>query len=495
MNIITVLKNSRDEWKRKAIERGATVRGLKKRLRREQEKRRNLEATVAGIRADLERLEGFKAQPVVEASIIPSAMSTRATCVLLGVVAVIPFRSVPRVLKVMQYPGWIPHFTSVINWTLRFGLFLLGEVKPVAAPWIAIVDMSIDVAVKKVLVVLRVPMDALSKRGSAIGLEDCECIGVKVATSWKGPAVCAALNEIFSKSGNPTVILKDGGTDLNSGVRLWRALEKQNKKTLVAEDIGHMAANGLKSDFSLTVGFKNFLKSIFTGAAKLRQSELSYLTPPKVRTKGRFQGITKLAEWAERIIPLLGPPGQAREDSFTARLRALLGGLGKHRFFLQKFIQTCQTVRSILEIAKNFGINQKSYAAITAEILKLPERSKTRKRLSVWLERHITIQCRLSMGQTPLMVSSDIIESLMGKFKVVLMRNPKAEFNRIVLSIPTLCNQPSISTVTQALETVTHGDLTEWEHQNIRDTQIKMRRGFNAGLLKPDPVPNVGLAA
>ena len=100
---------------------------------------------------------------------------------------------------------------------------------------------------------------------------------------------------------------------------------------------------------------------------------------------------------------------------------ALLGGLGKHRLFLHKFVQTCEIVRTILEITKNVGINQNSYAEIKNEILKLPERSRTRKKLSVWLERHITIQCRLSMGQTPLMVSSDIIESLMGKFKVVLM--------------------------------------------------------------------------
>jgi hypothetical protein len=191
----------------------------------------------------------------------------------------------------------------------------------------------------------------------------------------------------------------------------------------------------------------------------------------------------------------MGSPGQVHEGSFTARLRALLGGLGKHRLFLLKFIQTCQTVRTILEIAKNKGINQKSYAEIKAEILKLPERSKTRKKLTIWLERHITIQCRLSMGQTPLMVSSDIIESLMGKFKIVSMRNPKAEFNRIILSIPTLCSRASTSTVTEALETVTHASLTQWERQNVLNTQNKMKRRFNAGLLKPDPVPNVGLAA
>jgi hypothetical protein len=58
----------------------------------------------------------------------------------------------------------VPHFTSVINWTMRLGLALLQGVGPIDEPWIALVDMSIDLAVKKVMVVLRVPLSALAKR-------------------------------------------------------------------------------------------------------------------------------------------------------------------------------------------------------------------------------------------------------------------------------------------------------------------------------------------
>jgi hypothetical protein len=475
MNRITILTNSRDDWKQKAIDRGATVRSQKKQLRRELGIRRNLENHIVGLRTDVERMR-IQGPSEPAAVALQPAVRTQARCVLLAVVAVIPFRSVPRVLKVMQYRGWIPHFTSVINWSLRVGLCLLEQVKPVEEPWIAILDMSIDVAVKKVLVVLRVPLEALARRGSAIALEDCECIGLQVAATWNGSGVCAALTEIFSKSGNPSVILKDGGTDLGLGVRLWRSTEKPNSKVHVMDDIGHVAANGLKADFAGTQGFKSFLAAIFAGASKLRQSELAYLTPPKVRTKGRFQGITKLAEWADKIIPLLGSPGRAEVGSFTDRLRNLLGGLGKHRLFLLKFIQTCQTVRTILEVAKNKGINQKTYGVLRSEIMKLPPYSKTRKKLIVWLDRHINIQCLLSMGQNPLMVSSDVIESLIGKFKVVLLRNPKAEFNRIILSIPTLCSPLNSTQVEQALAAVNHRDLQGWELKNVQETQSKKKR-------------------
>ena len=54
--------------------------------------------------------------------------------------------------------GWIPHFTSVLNWTMRVGLALLKRAGKVAYPWIAIIDYSLAIGRNKVLVVLRVPL-------------------------------------------------------------------------------------------------------------------------------------------------------------------------------------------------------------------------------------------------------------------------------------------------------------------------------------------------
>ena len=85
----------------------------------------------------------------------------------------------PRILDLLRELEqvslrWVPHFTSVINWTVRFGLARLSQVGQMSQPWLAIIDHSIDIGVKKALVVLRVPIDALVRRESAIQLEDCE---------------------------------------------------------------------------------------------------------------------------------------------------------------------------------------------------------------------------------------------------------------------------------------------------------------------------------
>ncbi len=149
---------------------------------------------------------------------LSSAHDVRAVCVLLVIPAVVSFRSVPRILSLFNVLtgvslSWIAHFTSVINGSLRLGLGLLKQVKPVTEPWFAIIDPSIDIGTQKALVVLRVPITALSLRGSAIQLSDCECIGLKISVHVNGES-------IFNQAGTPKSTIKDGDYTLQKGVRL-----------------------------------------------------------------------------------------------------------------------------------------------------------------------------------------------------------------------------------------------------------------------------------
>jgi hypothetical protein len=142
------------------------------------------------------------AAPSTEIVQIDEAAHTRVVCILLVPQAVVSFRAVPRILHLFHelhqvlFP-WVPHFTSVIHGTLRFGLAALRQVKSLNGPSLAVIDYSIDIGVKKALVVLRVPLDALSQRGAAIQLQDCECMGLRVCEHTDGETVATALTEIF----------------------------------------------------------------------------------------------------------------------------------------------------------------------------------------------------------------------------------------------------------------------------------------------------------
>lgn len=104
------------------------------------------------------------------------------------------------------------------------------------------------------------------------------------------------------------------------------------------------------------------------------------------------------------------------------------------------------------------------------------DNSLVKKRLKVWLQQHIERQKQIT--SFPLLVSSDIIESLFGNFKHILERSPQADMNRTTLLIPALCGNCDQITITKALNQAHHRDLEKWEQKNISYTVRKKRQAF-----------------
>ena len=393
--------------------------------------------------------------------------------------AVVSYRSIPRILELFSTETplklkWKPHFTSVINWTLRLGLGLLKQVKPVNQSWAAIIDHSIDIGTKKALVVLRVDLDVLSQKKKSIQLKDCECIGLKVSETVNGDSIALELNEIFSHAGMPDVIIKDCDRTLQKGVRLWS--QKQDTVVPVIDDIGHVLASALKAQYEKTRGYKCFTSLSSMGAKNLRQTQLAFLTPPKLRTKGRFQSIGKLGKWGEQLLRCMAVKGAAPKGSQLAKLRLAFPELSRLRPFIEGFAESAKIVSKVMEILKNKGLDQTTYEQCLQLSKSLPRNSKVKKRLLIWLKQHLVIQQQIT--PLPLLVSSDIIESLFGNFKHIIERSPQADMNRTALLIPALCGQPDQEMITQAFCKASHGDLNVWEQENIPYTMRRKRQEF-----------------
>lgn len=106
----------------------------------------------------------------------------------------------------------------------------------------------------------------------------------------------------------------------------------------------------------------------------------------------------------------------------------------------------------------------------------LPKRSKVKTKLIQWLKDHLKIQEKLSFSN--LLVSSDIIESLFGKFKHVIERSPQADMNRTILLIPALCGKIDEATIIRIFSQTSHADFKNWEKKNIPYTVHKRRQTF-----------------
>jgi len=179
-------------------------------------------------------------------------------------------------------------------------------------------------------------------------------------------------------------------------------------------------ASTLKSQFEGTSTYERFISMVNSCAKRLRLPSLAFLIPPKLRTKGRFLSINKLGKWGHKIIEVMAVSGRVKKDSLIDRFRKASPGFSLLKPFIIRFANNASVVSQIMEILKNKGLDQRSYQQCHQLSETLPN-SKVKKRIQLWLQQHIKIQEQIT--SLPLLVSSDIIESLFGSFKHIIERS------------------------------------------------------------------------
>ncbi|MCZ6802618.1 MAG: hypothetical protein O7D86_01425 [Proteobacteria bacterium] len=163
---------------------------------------------------------------------------------------------------------------------------------------------------------------------------------------------------------------------------------------------------------------------------------------------------------------MLAVKGAVPKDSLLAKVHAAFPKLTDLRPFITHFASTANVVSAVMERLKNKGLNQATYERCCSLSGSLPENSNVKKRLLSWLEQHIAIQQQITT--LPLLVSSDIIESLFGRFKPVIERSsPQADMIRTTLLIPALCANPNPEIIAHAFGRTNHDVLKIRENEHI----------------------------
>lgn len=490
-------KKSQENWKSKAKVRGSENIKLRKLVNRLEEKalldKMNHNKEMEHLKCEIQNSLILANSETNKISLLgESRQRMRVLCVRLLTVGGVSFRSVPKILKTISDSIGIskipPHFTSVINWTLRTAIGIFKNVSPIKEPWIAVIDFSNNRGTQKVLVVLRVLLCTLGKKGKAISFEDAECIGIVSNDVWNGDTVKSALATVFLKAGMPLAILKDGGSDIKRGVRLY-CEEEKSKNIVVIDDVGHYVANALKAEFQKDPDFEKFIELLKTGSSKIRQSIVAWALPPKLRVKGRFQGITRLADWAQNMLLILDKNENNISPKEMAVLSKTFSGLIELRPFIEKFITSCEITEQFLQTMKNSGFNKKTIAESKKILSQLPSQSIVKRRISTWLAKHQEIYFQTGMGTQTLLVSSDIIESLFGKFKSIIERSPSGELNRLIYIIPLLCGKKTEAEIGRALQQCSHIEMKNYISTNIpttiRQQRLKLLKKTKSRVPKP----------
>ena len=388
------------------------------------------------------------------------------------------FRASSKVLRAFLLAGtslvsWVPHFTTSIDWALRLGLHCLQQAqRPLEEPWVCVADFTMQIGCKKALIVLRVPVSAL-RMGRALTLQQVEVIGLSLGETWNGTRVNTVFLALFKRCGWPSHVVSDCGSDIKKGI-VETLLEAPNRASWIS-DVSHVVANALKRYYAKLSLFQQFQSLCTRMRHRLQQTRFAFLLPPKARAKGRFLSASRQAEWGLRTLAYL----EAKEREASPEVSALaqaLRGLKSFKLFLMTFVRNTACVNQVMKIVKTQGLSAGSMHACQETLGDLPGRSPIRKEVSHYLQRYLPV---VESSNSPLLGSSDVIESLIGKAKQRLEANGRSELNKSILLIPCLCGALTQDLVAEALTTVRAQDVTTWVAENVGETmQAKRRREF-----------------
>ena len=436
---------SRDKWKEKNKDKSQKIKGLKDKEKRREEK------------------AGRHQYPIWLVSL----------CVLLRIRGNCSYASVVKVLKILNVYlhlnlNRIPCANTVQNWVSKMGL---NQLENAACDWQGeevsiITDECIRLGQEKLLVVLICPFNKQGKE--ALGFSDVKVGYMKGAVSWKGTDISKEIEEHILNQGMKVInILSDEGSNLTKAAELLQLSH--------VPDIGHAIATCLRQTFEKDPDYQLFIKRVAACLSKGVNQELSYLIPPKLGKKARFMNQGRTVDWSEIILN--------NWEKLNEKERSFFGQIKDCQPIIQVLGNCIKIAKIVGSIFKKKGLSTETLLEVRQELEKFKE---SKGLVEVFLSKIESYLCEyeLFISKYPngycIHVSSDIIESMFGKYKNKANNYALTGLTKLNLELPLYCmeDEEIILQTKLALEGVFMTDLGEWVKNQSPDSQLIRRLRF-----------------
>ena len=373
-----------------------------------------------------------------------------------------------------------PSYTTVQNFVLRIGLYVLRYLVEHQSDWIWLVDHTHSVGTTKCFVVVGIRLSEYRRLKRPIEHNDLTVLDLLPVDQSNGEIVFGQLSAVCIKFGIPLAILCDRGTDLNKGVQM---LQQAQPNVLLLYDVVHMVARMTEAALKKEAQWSAFCLASSHCAHEIRQSKISHLKPPRTKTKARYMNISQEIRWGARAICVLD---RVRDGKLNARqsrrlpkdlVDSKLKWLDDYRESIQAWEKISLMGQDVITTVRRLGYSEQTRTLIAAK-LGTPENASCRE----WVHQimqEITQQCLAAKTYRSLPGSSEILESLFGKMKRILSGNHSVTTNSLtvqLLAIVTCTVQMTPELVRDAIATCRIKHLKQWCKERFLESTNWARR-------------------
>lgn len=358
----------------------------------------------------------------------------------------------------------IPCHNTIENWVKKCGLDLYktsGD-KLKDSKYAQIVDESMMIGSEKLLLTLGVPAE---HTGRPLNFNDVEILDMAVADSWNGEGVGRQLETAAGKVGhNPEYVISDNASIMNKGIRCANFKQQH--------DISHSLGMFLERTYKNDLEFINYCKLMTEPKFKYNMKKTAYLLPPRQRAIARFMNTNDWIVWSSKILEAY--------DDLSEEERKVFSFVPANASFIDELMEVQSCINRIEKMCKDNGLSKGTIMKCKQEVKNhLLKGNKRTRSLGVLIYNFLAKQAELVEEATH-NNSSDIIESIFGKYKA---RKSPNKLNGVTSFILVLPLHTALSEKTKkkefdfksALENNLIRDINAWADKNLTLNLTQLR--------------------
>lgn len=383
------------------------------------------------------------------------------------------FRALSNIFHILG--NWVsaiatPAASTIRQWFLKLGLYKLIQPKHSENGWFLIVDTSIQMGPQKCVVVLGVRTTDLSSNFCPT-LEQVETLVVKPVNNTPGDVIYEILEEAAGKISGQIIhaIISDEGSENKMGGRLFC---ENHQEIIHLHDISHLINNILKKELGNDPVWASFKEEAANSMQVLKLSSIAHLAPPRQRTKARMHSAFNLIEWGTKLLEYID--SKEAKNLKPEDMNKIKWIKNYHNAFKRYFV-----LRGLCKLVLEL-IHQRGYfKGMANEFKKLAKQSGANKIVKSFyngiLDMLRSIERRISTSMSYL-GSSEVLESLFGKFKALEGDHASSGLTSLILTIPGLTGEMNRSTVEDAMMLISTLDINNWINTNLGKTFLSKRK-------------------
>jgi len=388
--------------------------------------------------------------------------------------ASVSLRAIPRVIESVFGPPsattMIPSPSGVRFWLQRLGLYSLREPLEVAADWAYLIDHSMQIGTLKICVILGVRLTQLPSPARPLGFKDVRLLALIPTENSNGEIVAKQLEQAAKRTGIPRQIVSDHGSDVKKGSELFAVLHPQTK---VVCDAAHFGARLLKRRFEKDVRWTDLILKLGQTKARIQQTSDAFLLSPSLRPKARYMNIASVLRWGRAILTLIDRGGD--DGTASARAKTRYGWIEEFRDAIHEWSRWDATVGCAVSFIRTHGLSLDCESELTTVLGSRPMGER-----DFSLETELVEFARSqSEGTDPhehLVGSTEIVESLFGKLKVLERQESNSGITSLVLCLGAMLGDWDVLRTQQALEKTPVKNVENWCQNHLPQSVQSQRK-------------------